>query len=514
MMFVVFSFLTLFSINSYAVTHWSTPLRETLTNQGILTSDDSLTLGQTIDQDTFESYVDRLSDDEIVVENIDGDLTRLDAVKIIVKRLGYDYLAMQINDVSSAFTDVTQDMGYVTIALDTGIITMNDTATFRPDDLLKSEEAIALLYNIYKNQSLKIQNLSSYYAISSYSQISYLDDLDQVIFGWSRLDYNQDADRVYINTTSSNDNEYRIPSGYQESITSADEAGVQKFLMITVDNDYIDSTGLTKSIVTMETYRNQAIEAIVSELDKDRESFGFNGVLIDFEGLKGEASAVGLDLFLQALNEKLGDTYQLAVAVHPVMSDGLSYFDGYNFKEIGQVADYVILMAHDYYPKKLTEEEMNSGITITPVTPIDDVYTAIKAILDPETGVEDHAKVIFQLSMDSAQWKLLDGVIINETPYRPTFSAILNRITNGVTPQYSVDLKSSFMIFQNDSDNTRNVVWYEDARSVSAKIRLALEMGIENISVWRLGTIPNYEDEGAYLDIWDTIQSQTRTIVE
>ncbi|HOM41903.1 MAG TPA: hypothetical protein PK481_00030 [Bacillota bacterium] len=64
------------------------------------------------------------------------------------------------------------------------------------------------------------------------------------------------------------------------------------------------------------------------------------------------------------------------------------------------------------------------------------------------------------------------------------------------------------MTYYNSSDGTDNIIWYEDARSINAKVQLAKLFGINGISLWRLGNIPDFEDtEGneSYLDVWKTI---------
>ena len=51
------------------------------------------------------------------------------------------------------------------------------------------------------------------------------------------------------------------------------------------------------------------------------------------------------------------------------------------------------------------------------------------------------------------------------------------------------------MFFDSMSDdNLDYIIWYEDSRSITAKIDLAKMFDIEQISVWRLGNIPNYKD--------------------
>ena len=49
-------------------------------------------------------------------------------------------------------------------------------------------------------------------------------------------------------------------------------------------------------------------------------------------------------------------------------------------------------------------------------------------------------------------------------------------------------------------------LWYEDARSVTEKLGCAKILGAPNVSVWRLGLIPNYEGVGLYYDVMETLQ--------
>ncbi len=77
-------------------------------------------------------------------------------------------------------------------------------------------------------------------------------------------------------------------------------------------------------------------------------------MVIDFEGLRGEPVKQAFVQFLKDLSvetEPLEKT--IYVTVHPSRSSSHLYFDGYDFREIGNVADKVILMAHDYYAKTI-----------------------------------------------------------------------------------------------------------------------------------------------------------------
>ena len=278
------------------------------------------------------------------------------------------------------------------------------------------------------------------------------------------------------------------------------------YLMTFVKDESVFDTSQNKQVKLVEYListpetRTQTIKQIKAVLEENPE---FKGVLIDFETLKGELNAENLNAFLTSLNIELGETYKIATAIHPPRASTLEYFDGYDYKHIGEVSDLVILMAHDYNAKRLTEQEMASGLTLTPLTPLNEVYYAIKTVLNEESGMIDSSKLILQLSMDSAQWKVLDGAIINQRPYNPTYTSILSRLESDAIQEYSERYHNPSLIFKDDLDGSRNIVWYEDVRSVQAKINLAKLFNLGGVSVWRLGTIPAFEDTS--LDIWGQI---------
>ena len=124
-------------------------------------------------------------------------------------------------------------------------------------------------------------------------------------------------------------------------------------------------------------------------------------------------------------------------------------------------------------------------------------------ITDPQNGVADKQKIYLQVAMDAVQWKLADGHVINQTSYHPLYSAISARLAQGVEDFYPNYSYNPYVRYHDDSDGTDNVLWYEDARSVQAKLELARLMGIQGISLWRLGNIPS--DAANHLNVWQTI---------
>jgi spore germination protein YaaH len=156
---------------------------------------------------------------------------------------------------------------------------------------------------------------------------------------------------------------------------------------------------------------------------------------------------------------------------------------------------------------------MEAAYTVTPLAPLDEVYIALRAITDSKTGIQDRSKILLQFSMDTVQWKLKEGKIINEVPFRPSYSAIQSRLLSDAISAFSLKLQNPYLIFEDATDGTRNVIWYENASSIQAKINLAKAFKIGGLSVWRLGTIPDESltsESDDSLDIWRQIKSNYR----
>lgn len=495
--------------------HWIYKPLQNMLNAGIIEGTETFNLGSGVTQGDLIKVLQKIEPDKVYTANYDmtKKLTRLETVTFIFQALTLDKLAAQLKDLDSPFVDTTTNQSILNLAVKFNFISLNQAKTFRPDQLIKKEEAYAMLNQIYLAYSNKLEDLHSYYAISSYSQIDYSEDLSALSFGWSRLEFNKDKTDVILNMTSTGSNEYRVPTGYSSAITATDDETLDRNLMVFVKEEAVyDTTSkktvtLAEKILSDESMRASVVDSIMNALTQNAYKIPFDGVVIDFEGLKGETNAINLNAFLKELDTELERAdLDLLVAVHPQGKTGIEYYDGYDFKTIGTFADKVILMAHDYYPKRLSSTEMASGYTVTPLSPINEIYYALEAITHPVTGVDDSKKIMLQLSMDTAQWKVKDGAIINSVPYHPTYQAIAMRIENGATVEYSTNLQSPFISFLDDADGSKNIVWYEDERSIQAKIDLAKFFKIGGLSVWRLGTIPEFDGEKAvHFEIWSQI---------
>lgn len=415
-------------------------------------------------------------------------ITRAEMAVMLVKALGLGTLADSLNSAVAPFPDVGVEIsGYIKIAKDLGIINGITPSQFAPNQSATREQAATMMVFMHERINNKITFINGFYAISSASQMSVISSLDAVSFGWGRLDI--DGNTVTLNTERAGGNEYGFPSGFDEPYSLA--GGKPRLLMISVKDS--DSAGIVNSTALRESALSSICAAINSGANKNGVPIMFDGVVIDFETLKGEQTRGNFTDFLSKLRTQLSPGKLIYTAVHPKTASG-EYYDGYDYREIGKLSDKVILMAHDYNPKTLSAAEMEQGIVMTPNAPITDVFYALSAITDPAEGVADKSKILLQISFSSVQWKLDGGRVVNSAPYTPGYDAIAARINSSAQRKYSSIHESPYITFKNETDGTDNVVWYEDAKSVEAKLRLARLFGV-GISVWRLGTIPDYGAE-------------------
>lgn len=450
-------------------------------------------------------------------------ITREEAAVMVVNCLGYGPLADRLYYLDKPFSDVTKNIGYITIAKDFGIF--STSTTFNPQANALWEQVAAILIRMIHALKRPLKDLNAFYAISSTSQQNKIEDLSSVSFGWSALSFDKTTGSVVINFSRNalGYNDYYLPLGFTQRLSYARQSGVPALLMLQASQDskMTDPAtglqmGMPEYILTQQEVYRKLINDIISSLNTTTlgsENGSFDGVVIDIEGLKGEKLKQSFSDFLKELKTALDlNSKTLYVAVHPMIHPKRSAasMDGYDYRAIGLLAEKVILMAHDYDAKKLTEADKARGFNITPLTPIEDVYYALEAITDAESGVQDKNKIMLQISFDWTVWHKKDGKTLNSSPDSFSLENFIKLLNSGtaISYQYSMEYDNPYIKYTDSKTGVENTVWYENTTSVMNKLKLARLFGIQGISLWRLGLIPDYQPaDGRKLemDVWQNI---------
>lgn len=401
-------------------------------------------------------------------------LTREKAATMIIDYLGYTALSQDLKE-NTTYIDVTKAKGEIELLTQLGIMNGVGEQKFNPQAYMTEETAQVILANLKNKLQVPSMWQHACYAISSSSQMDWIKDYDAISFGWAELVYNEGHFNV-----SDSEGDFKVPMGFAEPMDLAKANGVETYLMVYFDGSHAKE--LLSSTVKVDKVISEIIE-LASQLDKEGVTRSFDGVTIDFEGLYDASLKTPYVNFLKQLKERLAlQNKKLSVAVQPTL-----YYRGYDYKGIGEVADHVILMAHDYGARSLSKEEQQAGITTTPLTPIDDVYSAL---LEAKTAIVDTSKIALQFSFASLQWQKQGGKVLNEKAYTPSYDKIAARINLPETiVKFEPDNQSTYATYE--ENGITNIIWYEDVQSIKAKMELAKLLDIRSFSYWRLGIIPN-----------------------
>ena len=410
---------------------------------------------------------------------------------MLVRALGYDQLAQANYNFDLPFADVTENKSYIALAWQIGLtngIEQNGKLLFLPNVSATREEAATMLVRVYERYTSDIEWLHAFYAFKSYGQINLTDSMDAVSLGWARLETDGDG-KPWVNTTSQNSNEWVIPSQPEAALNHFEENGTPYNL-----NIYSDSA----DILATEQSRSAAVKAVAAMVD------GYAGITMDFEGLRARDKDK-FTLFMSSLRAALPSDKALYVCVTPVVPDD-AYFDGYDYRALGEICDKVILMAHDYQYTSVPAGYIGTTRTNSPLTPFNKIYYALAAITDPDTGVADRSKLALAISFGSVGWRVDEAdKLLQQGSINPGPSTIITRLRQEDTLMGWSELYRNPYIYYTTEDGSRYRLWYEDSRSVLDKIELARMFGITGVSLWRLGNVPDYADEGLYYDVWDSL---------
>lgn len=335
--------------------------------------------------------------------------------------------------------------------------------------------------------------LHGFYASSSYSQIGLTDSMDAVSLGWGRM-YVDDNGGPYVNQSSAGGNAWVEPQGAHLATGYFEERGIPYNLCVFATTAHAYGETNVLEYLLQEEVQERAADALVAAAQ------GYSGLTIDFEGLYSVRSRDSFSRFVALVRQKLPGERLLYVAAPPD-----TWYHGYDYRALGEVCDKVILMAHDYQWQTAPEENLNTPLTDTPVAPIDAVEDALRGVTDPETGVEDVGKVALAIAFSSAGVEVdEEGNLLSTTVYRPGPGTLAQRLAQADAEIGWAEGYQSPYVYYHDEEGRRYRVWYEDARSVEAKIQLCYQYGVTGLSLWRLGTVPDYEN----YDVWQAVLDQ------
>ncbi len=261
-------------------------------------------------------------------------------------------------------------------------------------------------------------------------------------------------------------------------INSALSDGVQPIMVVsnTKANEGFDSD-LAHVIFENQTVQENLINNIISVLNSKK----YRGVNIDFEYVY-EKDKNSYNQFLQKLVSKLRPLgYIVTTDLAPKTSDtqpGILY-EAHDYEAQGKIVDQIILMTYEW------------GYLYGPpqaVSPIDQVEKVLKYAV----SVIPSNKILMGMPNYGYDWTLPFVKGNSATPL--TNNQAIN-LANQVGSQIKFDETSQTPFFEySDEEGKQHIVWFDDARSIEAKLNLIDKYNLLGVSYWNINTYfaPNW----------------------
>lgn len=224
--------------------------------------------------------------------------------------------------------------------------------------------------------------------------------------------------------------------------------------------------------------RTSSRQNLVSQLIAQAIRYKLDGINVDIEALPGEASE-GFVEFIRELSIMCRRNHIILSVDNYVP---MAYNEGYNRKEQGIVADYVIIMGYDEH--FAGSEEAGSVASIGYVRA--GIENTLKDV--PADKVINAVPFYTRLWCTDNEGKLSSSAV-------GMSSAAKSVEKNNAEPQWLEDAGQYYAEFSN-SDGFYQI-WMEEERSIEEKAKLIKEYNLAGIASWRMG----YEKK----EIWDVL---------
>ena len=253
-------------------------------------------------------------------------------------------------------------------------------------------------------------------------------------------------------------------------IEAARAARVAPMMVITnIEEGASFSSELAHTILSDPAVRSRVIENVVSTLGAKN----YAGLDIDFEYVYPE-DRENYNTFLREVSARLRPLgYTLTTALAPKTSasqQGLLY-EAHDYPAHGAIVDHVILMTYEW------GYTYGPPMAVAPIGPVRQVLNYAVTAIPPE-------KILMGMPNYGYNWTL---------PF--TQGSAARSISNTAAIDLARDVGASISFSDSsqapyfnyyDGNGRRHVVWFDDARSVNARLRLVDQYGLGGVSYWTI----------------------------
>ena len=201
---------------------------------------------------------------------------------------------------------------------------------------------------------------------------------------------------------------------------------------------------------------------------------GYQGLDVDFEYVNPEYADdyVSFAAQLRERTQELGIPLIIALAPKTYADQPGILYEGHNYRALGEQADAVLLMTYEW------------GYAYGPpmaVAPLGQV----RAVLDYALTAVAPEKIFMGIPLYGYDWPL--PFVSGETRAESLspVQAVERALRHDIAIQYDAAAQAPYYHYT-DRGGREHAVWFEDARSIEAKLRLADKYHLQGVGYWNL----------------------------
>ncbi len=254
-----------------------------------------------------------------------------------------------------------------------------------------------------------------------------------------------------------------IGIGYQE--------GVRPIMMLAPMNAEMNfDSQIAHDMFVNEAGQSRLIDNIVATMQEK----GYVGLDIDFEFILPEDRQLFIN-FISNVKNRLEPLGLLTfVALAPKTSGEMTglLYEAHDYPAIGAIADIVLLMTYEWgylYGPPMATAPLNN----------------VRQVLEYGVSVIPREKILMGIPNYAYDWALpfVQGESMAEAITNQ--EAIARAARYGVTIEFDEAAQAPFYYYT-DEQGVQHVVWFDDARSMNAKLGLIPEFQIRGAGVWQI----------------------------
>lgn len=288
----------------------------------------------------------------------------------------------------------------------------------------------------------------------------------------------------------------RLSSGSAQNILAEAKRKRKKILLSIISFD----ADVTDAVISDPEKRQRLINELITVV-KD---YDFDGVDIDFEYFPEDDNlkdfGTQFNQFLKELKtalrkEKTGGI--LSVDIYP---KAFIYTWPYQLPELGKIADQIIIMAYDY-----TQSNADQAGPVAPIKTQDEKEMSIVQTMKAALSQIDKSRLVLGIPLYGYEWR-----VTSEAPRSPTYwgggeMASYNRVKElirekNLTVNWDEVAYSPWLTYKDGWQIKQ--IYFENLKSLNAKIELAQQLDLQGIAFWALGY------EGNHQEIWDLLKKK------